>query len=163
MARVDTRTTDVDNVRMGPIAVFTLLAVVSLATLAVLSISTANASLGLAQRRADATTQLYLKESSAQAFVAALDAGLQEGAAPEAATSAAREEALAAAGEQGALTVQASCDAGRYEASFSTEDGRQLDITLRYGTDGTLHIDQWRMTTVVNDEPTLGDLLGSTS
>ena len=55
-----------EDVRMGPVALFTLMATICLAVLAVLALSTANATQALAQRRADATTQLYLDETAAQ-------------------------------------------------------------------------------------------------
>lgn len=164
----DTRRTSTtsENVRMGPVALFTLLTVISLAVLAVLAISTSNATLALAQRRADATTQLYLDETAAQGFYAALDEQLAGGAAPDEALAQARETALQCVTpqlEQTGLTlaIDATREDDTYKASFDCGNGRQLNVTLRYGTDGVLHVDLWRMTSVVNDEPAIGNLFGS--
>ena len=63
------------SVRIGPISLFALIAVICLATLAVLSITTAGASLRLASLQADSMTQQYQAELAAQTFVANVDAG----------------------------------------------------------------------------------------
>lgn len=154
----------VENVRMGPLALFTLVAVLCLATLAVLSLSTANATLTMAQRRATATTQLYLDEAAAQTFMATLDEQLAAGASDEDALAAAREAALGSvdSGTADQLQVSASNpDAGLFQASFDCGNGRHLDVTLHRETDGSLSVQAWRMTTVQNDEPLMGALLGS--
>ena len=62
-----------ENVRIGPVSVFTLIIIICLAVLAVLTISTANASLVLSQRQAVAAQELYLDETAAQAFIAEVD------------------------------------------------------------------------------------------
>lgn len=62
------------SVRIGPISLFALIAVICLATLAVLSITTANASYRLASLQADSMTQQYQAELAAQSFVASVDA-----------------------------------------------------------------------------------------
>ena len=150
------------NVRMGPLAIFTLMAVISLAVMAVLAISTAQATVTMAQRRAEATTQLYADESAAQAFVAALDS--QRGrrftqAKVDAAVQTALESAPADAVEQ--LSIEAQLENRRtVTASFSCGNGRQLDITLHRENDGSLSIQRWRMMAVVNEEPTIGNLFG---
>ena len=54
-----------ENVRIGPVSVFTLIIIICLAVLAVLTISTANASLVLSQRQAVAAHELYLDETAA--------------------------------------------------------------------------------------------------
>ena len=153
------RTTTTDNVRMGPLAIFTLMAVMGLAVLAVLAITTANATLSLAQRRADATSELYLDETSAQTFVAALDEALAGGETGEGALTAATRAATEAG--QGGVVVSASEQDGAYAATFDCGNGRQLIIALTYRQDGSLGVDEWRMTTVVNEEPAMGDLFGS--
>ena len=156
----NTRATGTDTeVRMGPLALFTLMVVLGLALLAVLSASTANATLVMAQRRADATTQLYLDETAAQAFVAELDGQLAAGASDTEALAAARDAALDTA--PGQLQVTTSAAGGSYQATFDAGNGRQLDIALHLEEDGSLCVDRWRMTTVVNDEPPMGNLLGS--
>ncbi len=162
MARRSDRPQDTENVRMGPIAIFALIAVLSLATLAVLAASTAHATLSLSQRRAVATTQLYLQEEAAQTFVATLDAGLAQGMPDKEAIAAACDAAgSVSASTETPITVSASGTHPNYTASFDCGNGRLLNIALHYTTDGALSIDQWRMTSVVNEEPTLGNLLGS--
>ena len=151
-----------ENVRMSPLALFTLMAVICLAVLSVLAISTANATMAMAQRRADATTQLYMDEEVAQAFVAALDARRSAALTNKTirrATKAALKNVSADAAEQVAITTSIE---GRntINASFSCGNGRQLDITLRRDNDGAISIQRWRMMAVVNDEPTIGDLFG---
>ena len=162
MATRGTRDINSDNVRMGPLALFTLLTVIALSVLAVLAVSTANASLALSQRRATATHQLYLDETAAQTFVATLDGQLQGEATPEDALETARAAALASApdGADEQLVVTASVADDRYQASFDCGNGRQLNIALRFEADGSYRVEEWRMTTVVNDEPVMGDLFG---
>lgn len=154
--------TSSENIRMGSLALFTLLAVICLAVLAVLSISTANATMGMAQRRADATTQLYLDETAAQSFMATLDNGrrvrftrIRVNAAKKAALQSVPEDVR----EQLVITTKIE---NRYTvtASFSCGNGRQLDITLHKEKDGTITVRRWRMMAVVNEEPTIGDLYG---
>ena len=64
---------------------------------------------------------------------------------------------------QGDLQLQVSTDAigDTYSASFDCGNGRQLEIALIKDGDGDLRVQRWRMTTVVNDEPMMGNLLGS--
>lgn len=150
-----------ENVRMGPLALFTLTSVICLAVLAVLAVSTANATMALAQRRADATTQLYLDEAAAQAFLASLDTG-KKGTFTRAAVKAAKQAALeSVSAEDTELTITTSLKSRRtLTASFSCGDGRQLDITLYKKKDGSISVRRWRMMAVVNDEPTIGNLFG---
>ena len=63
-----------DRIRMGSISLFALVIIICLAVLAVLSFSTANASLTMSQRQATAMHEMYADETAAQRFVAELDA-----------------------------------------------------------------------------------------
>ena len=149
---------------MGPLALFTLVTVLCLAVLAVLAVSTANATLTLSQRRASATTQLYLDETAAQTFTAVLDEQLSMGAASAdavaAATTAAQDTLPADAPKKLQITTDQPDDA-TFDASFDCGNGRQLDIRLRKEQDGTLSVQKWRFTAVVNEEPAMGTLFGS--
>ena len=158
MAQARRTSVGTEDVRMGPVAIFTLMAIICLSVLAVLALSTANATQALAQRRAEATTQLYLDETAAQTFVATLDAGYSGGA-----TAQALEDAQAAARQAtgDAVAITAARNGNVVEATFDAGNGRHLDITVRLEPDGTIGIDKWRMTTVVNEEPTMGNLFGS--
>lgn len=151
-----------NNLRMGPLALFTLMAVLCLAVLAVLAASTSHATMALAQRRAKATTQLYLDETAAQTFVAALDEA--HGATftesdLDAAAEAVRE-AIPPTVETFVYITTTLDDPTTASASFSCGNGRQLDITLHIEDDGSLSTQRWRMMAVVNDEPTIGNLYG---
>ena len=152
-----------DNVRMGPLALFTLVAIVCLSVLAVLAVSTSNATLTLSQRRADATRQLYLDETAAQTFVAALDEATGDDRPDDAALAA----ALAAAGDVAptdgpeTLEVTATLEDDTVDASFDCGNGRQLKVTIGWQDDGSYRVEQWRVTTVQNDAPAMGTLLGS--
>lgn len=159
MAGVRTSGSSSDNVRMGPLALFTLVTVLCLAVLAVLAISTANATNALALRRASATTQLYLDETAAQTFMAVLDEQLAQGSSPAEASQIASEAASAAVSDQ--VIVTASYSDTTHTASFDAGNGRQLDIQLNVEEDGSLSVQRWRMTTVVNEEPPMGNLYGS--
>ena len=173
MAMTRTSGSGTENVRMGPLALFTLMAVICLAVLAVLALSTSNATIALALRRQDATTRLYLDETAAQTFVAELDGQVSEArrssdpldssvleAAVEQATDVALDvEKLQDSPSQ--LNVSTTIDGNIVNASFDCGDGRQLDISITWEADGTLSVQRWRMMTVVNEEPAMGDLLGS--
>ena len=158
MATMRRRTANSEQVRMGPLALFTLVAVVCLSVLAVLALSTSNATLVLAERRATATHELYLDETAAQAFTAALDEALGRGTGASRALGQAKEAATDAT--DGAVQVSATERDGRYDASFDAGNGRLLNITLSHADDGSLRVDQWRMTSVENEEPPMGTLLG---
>lgn len=155
------RSSVVENVRMGPLSIFTLVSIVCLAVLAVLATSTANATMAMSQRRSDATTQLYIDEVAAQTFMATLDAQLVQGADDSTAIRIARDAARASAPEGTELQIDASLDDEGYHASFDCGNGRELDITLQVNKDGSLDVRTWRMTAVVNDEPTMGNLFGA--
>ena len=158
-----------EHVRMGPLALFTLVTVLCLAVLAVLAVSTANATLALSQRRAEATTQLYLDETAAQTFLAALAEGAAGQPAAADATDPTDDPALAAAIDAattatgGQVDVSATRDGDTISASFDCGNNRELDIALSLQADGSVLVDRWRMTTVVNEEPAMGDLFGSDS
>lgn len=64
--------TRADHVRIGPMSLFTLIVVICMAVLAVLTLSTANATYVMTNRQATATTELYLDEAAAQEFVAGI-------------------------------------------------------------------------------------------
>lgn len=64
------------SVRMGPVSLFTLVIVLCLAVMAVLSLSTAKATLASTERQATSTTETYQLESDAQRFLANADAAL---------------------------------------------------------------------------------------
>ena len=148
-----------NKVRIGPISLFTLIAVICLAVLAVLAISSANASLTMAQRQADSVTGRYQNEVAAQEFVACLDEALAQGgvAGVEPALMDARDSAIEAAG--GAVTVTSSLVDDVVYAEFTSESGRMLAIEVTIRDDRTYRIDRWKATAVQNEEQPQGTML----
>ncbi|MDO4399664.1 MAG: S4A5 electrogenic sodium bicarbonate cotransporter 4 [Coriobacteriia bacterium] len=156
-----------DNVRIGPISLFTLIIVLCMAVLAVLSFSTAHASLVMADRQATATSELYLDEVAAQEFVAAVDARLAavrassgNGAAGTQAVSDALVSLRDAA--QDAVNGQVEATAGMSDstvtARFECQNGRTLYIAITILSDATYRIDTWKMSAVQNEAQPEGSL-----
>lgn len=77
------------TIRIGPLSLFALISMLFLATLAVLSLTTANASLNLAQLQSQGMEQQYEAEDAAQRFLASLDEQYSTGAIAPAADQAA--------------------------------------------------------------------------
>lgn len=76
------------TIRIGPLSLFALIAMLFLSTLAVLSLTTATASLNLAQLQSEGMNQQYQAEDAAQRFVALLDSRYASGAIAPGATTA---------------------------------------------------------------------------
>lgn len=64
------------SVRMGPISLFALIIILCLAVMAVLAVTTAQASYTLTQRQAAAAEEAYAVETAGQRFLGGLDAEL---------------------------------------------------------------------------------------
>ena len=64
------------SVRMGPISLFALIIILCLAVMAVLAVTTAQASYTLTQRQAAAAEEAYAVETAGQSFLGGLDAEL---------------------------------------------------------------------------------------
>lgn len=176
------------SVRMGPISLFTLVIILCLAVLAVLAVTTAQASYVMAERQASATTAAYDDEQAAQELLAVVDGALaplrQGGASAESVRRAAQgcvpsaveaakhrspnvtaqaevltaDEAVVIAGAMG--VVDAGTFACGLRADFMTDSGRGLDVVLGLRPDGTYQVLCWKMTAVLNDEGP-GDVLWS--
>lgn len=136
-------------VRIGPISLFALIAVLCLATLAVLSISTARASMTLAEMQADSVIQQYAAESAAQDLVAQVDAIGGSPSGDALASAAAKAQASAQEG----ITVSAALDGANVTASFACPNGRLLDIELA-PQDGGWRIVKWNLVAKVNSAET---------
>lgn len=139
-------------VRIGPISLFTLLAVLCLAVMTVLTVTTANATYAMAQRQATGTSDGYLVESSAQSFLSDVDATLvgvrNQGASQQAAVSAvsAALPSLASKVSSG-VKANASMDGNIVRVSFVSDGGKVLDVALTISDSATYKISQWKMTT----------------
>lgn len=156
-----------DDVRIGPISLFTLIIVICLAVLAVLAFSTANATYTMTQRQAEATTELYLDEAAAQEFMA--------GVADELATvrdgGGTGEEALTAVRTalpkltsqvrksfDDQVQVKTRMVDNDLSAEFTCQNGRTLKIVVTIRDNATFRIDKWKMTAVQNEEEPAGNL-----
>lgn len=156
-----------NDVRIGPISVFTLIIVICLAVLAVLAFTSANATLVTTQRQATATSELYLDEAAAQQFVAGIDDELSA-ARTSGATGANAAQAVqgtlpalaeaARTSSNGQVAVSASMDGNSVHAEFSCANGRVLTIVVTIRDDATFRIDKWKMTAVQNEEEPAGRL-----
>lgn len=148
-----------ERVRIGPISVFTLIAVICLAVLAVLAFSTANAAYTMSQRQATSVSGLYLNETAAQEFVAGIDDALagEGGDGVERALPALCQAAQKAA--DGRVTASASMEGNVVSAQFVNDNGRVLTIEVTIRDNDTYRIDKWKVTAVQNEEEPQGNLL----
>lgn len=148
-----------EHVRIGPISVFALIIIICMAVLAVLTLSTANASLVLSQRQAVATQELYLNETAAQAFVAEVDDLITAGGGASGIESSLPSMcSVAEKAANGQVEATAQLSNQQIDAEFSCENGRILKITVSILDDGAYRIDKWKMTAVENVEQPMGNL-----
>lgn len=155
-----------DDVRIGPVSVLALIAILSMAVLAVLSISTAHASLVISQKQANAISDSYLAEAAAQDFVAEIDAELNSARRSGQSASAANVVQAAlpviaqhAQGEvDGQVAVSASMEDGTVKADFACDGARTLSIAVTIKQDGTMRIDKWSMAAIQNTAEPAGAL-----
>lgn len=145
------------SVRIGPISMFTLIAVICMAVLAVLAIATANASYNMAKLQADSIKEQYVAESAAQDFVALVDSQINQsqgtGSSRVAAFNNSLNATVARIQEEtnNKVTVSAQTQDNRILAQFTCTNGRMLDIVLKVEDSGSYEITQWDMTATRND------------
>ena len=134
------------KIRLGPVAVFLTVVAAVLATLAILTFSTARADEVLAERFASVTQTRYALEADGNRFLAEL------GRAPEnAGTPGAAQDA---AGRIGGASVLP--DGGvRYT---SERDGYTLTVEVRPAEAGEWQIDTWKITKEWEEEDPFDDL-----
>lgn len=154
-----------ENVRIGPISIITLIAVISMAVLAVLSTSTAHATKTISERQAAATHELYLNERAAQEFVAGIDDALASVAGGSATGSAAAVDralddicAAARAAGENQVTLTAKVEGESVTAEFVGESMRRLDVKISIRDGATYRIDKWKTAAVQQEAPTAGTL-----
>ena len=158
------------NMRHGLISLLTVVIVLSLATAAVLAVSTSHAMAALAKRQANMTAQGYEAERSAQAMLAGVDAELAK--AKKAGTQGA---AIAKRLEQRMNSLLAEACAKDVSATytlkdnlltctFTTKGGRMLAVQATIDNDATYDVVSWKLTAAPQEEDT-GDTLwtGSTT
>lgn len=139
-------------------SLLTLVIVLCLATLAVLSVSTAQATFAATERQASFTDDTYRNEAAAQQFVASIDNVLAEarsGKATGAATLSELEKALPSLAQSvsgDGVEVEAAVENGTVRATFLAQSGRTLEIELALKNGRTYDITQWKATTRWNEE-----------
>lgn len=159
------------SVRIGPVSVFALVVILGLAVLAVLSAATAQASHTEAQAQADFTRSSYVNDAAAAQALADIDAALADAALAQEAAAAdadgrgdasaydidAAMSAVSAVLPQGQVAdgcaVESFVDGTAVRMTFSTEDGRTLDVEIAVRDDLTYSIERWVVTTAWNQEP----------
>ena len=148
------------EMHIGPVALFTLVAGLCMSVLAVLSFSTAQAMYVLAERTAQTTTDIYEAEAVGQRFVAELDQALaqarvagqdpvvaveaQLGALERAAAQEADPFGMAGPGEE--VQVSATVEGRVVTAVVETPAERRIDIAIELSDDYAYEITQWKAT-----------------
>lgn len=135
------------SVRIGPVSLFSLVVILCLAVMAVLTLTTAQATYAAAEKQARFAADTYANERAAQNLVAEVDAAL----APVRAGGGSRTEALAAVADALAQNGEAALDGNRVRATFETDSGRTLSVVLTVNDNATYTVSQWKATTQWND------------
>ncbi len=129
------------SVRIGPVSIFTLIILISLAVMAVLAITTANAEQSLATKQAGIVRESYANETEAQRFLARMDAVLQKARAE----GKGRAEALQDISV--ILPEDAFMSDAVIHASFSEGELRFLEIEIEVTDDMRYIVNTWRAIT----------------
>ncbi len=140
--------------RIGPISLLTLISVLLLAVLAMLCVTTTNATKAMATRQADSTAETYLVDSCGQALVAGIDDELKSttGSATEAVSSVdARLADLESKAKQACggddLEVSAKTNGDDISFTVATQSGKTLEAEIRVADDHEYSIESWHITT----------------
>ncbi len=147
-----------NGVRIGPISLLTLIAVLLLAVLAMLCVTTSNAARAMSERQATGATASYALEACGQDLLARLSDAAQGNDDASAAVNAIDSEldeltaaALDEASVEG-LSIKAETSDKTVTFTISTDDGRTLDGSVTFADDLSYSIDTWKITTVQSDE-----------
>lgn len=156
-----------ENVRIGPISIITLIAVLCMAVLGILALSTAHATMTISHRQADASVYLYRNEAAAQQFVAEIDDVLSRTSASGADASSLQlavnrsldaicDKVRDVANDE--VTVVATMEDDEVIAEFTCANTRKLNIAITIRDDATYRIMKWEMAAVQNGVQTTGHL-----
>ncbi len=122
-------------VRIGPLTILSMVIVLGLATMAVLSFTTARASQLTAQKQADSIQALYENERAGQDFLAQVDEELS------------RMRGGAAGAQDAAAAVRAAVQdddsQGREVSKSFTAGNRTLKVVLAIQDDLTYSVEHW--------------------
>lgn len=139
------------SVRIGPISIFALIVLLSLAVLGVLTLTTAQASYASAEKHIVFTTDTYKNEIAGNDLVALVDEELKT----------ARDQGMSRASALTALKSklpkEARIEENNVYAEFVTESGRTLTIMLEVTESVRYSVYQWKATTqwVLDDHQTV--------
>ena len=141
-----------EGVRIGPISLETLIAILLVGVLALLCVVTASASQTMAQRQASATTETYALDSCGQRMLAGISAELSSSGSLESTASKLSSIAKKAKKESGeeSLNIETSSDSKSLSFTISAQDGKKLDAKVSR-KDGELSVDQWKLTSQQQD------------
>lgn len=115
--------------------------------MAVLAVTTAQATYAAAEKQARFTTDTYANERAAQDLVAEVDAAL----APVRAAGGDQAAALAAVSAALAGTDGVQVEGNRVTARFEADSGRTLDVVLTIDGNAAYTVSQWKATTQWNE------------
>ena len=153
-----TRSTHMKN---GLISLLTVVIVISLATAAVLAISTSHAMHALADRQATMSGEGYAAEKSAQTLLAVLDEEMKDAVANSESVVrrvTSRVNELLANSCQEGVTATFNVVDNELTCTFTTTSGRMLEVRLLISKKGTYTIESWKLMAAPEDVDT-GDLL----
>lgn len=157
------------SVRMGPLGLFTLVAVLCMATLCVLCIVTAQASLQMSHRYAASNQLAYQNEQAAQTWLASV---AQKPNPTKVDLQTAARKAQAATGDESAVSIeaqvipveQAVADLGLEEsvnpasytaaiqARFEADAGKTLDVVVAMRANGSYQVLSWKAAAELSEE-----------
>lgn len=148
------------NMRNGLISLLTVVVVISLATASVLAVSTSHALNALSQRHAHMTAQGYATERSAQMFVAGVDEvlynarekGLKREEAIDEIANAINNLLVSSCTED--VTATFEIEKSGPHVTFTSTDGRALDVHLTIDDSLAYRITSWKLTAQVQEEDT---------
>ncbi|MDO4854296.1 MAG: hypothetical protein Q4A43_02595 [Coriobacteriia bacterium] len=141
-----------EGVRIGPISLATLIAILLVGVLALLCVTTANAAQTMAQRQASATTETYALDSCGQKMLASISEELSSSSSLKATASklsSIAEKAKKDVGEE-SLTIKTSSDSKSLSFTIAAQNGKKLDAKVSQ-KNGALSVDQWKLTSQQQD------------
>lgn len=142
-----------EGVRIGPISLVTLISVLLLAVLAMLCVTTANATRTMADRQAASVAETYQLDACGQALLAGVNTQV-------AGTASAADAAAAVSGQLPQLQQQALSQANGQDVQISAKvegatvvftaalpSGKALNGAIALNENGTASISEWKLST----------------
>lgn len=145
------------GIRIGPISLLTLVAVILLAVLAMLCVTTTNATQAMAKRQAAALADTYAVDSCGQALLAEVDTRLSTAPSLDAATEeinadfdSLATQALKNAGMKTDSGLKLKGSVSNHALSFAVKasSGKRLKASITLNDDLTYTVTTWKITTV---------------